>query len=54
VFGVFGSWHQYVIASSVMQWYFEDGGKLQPVRKGMKRGWYNLGSQAMDAFFLPL
>ena len=54
MFAMFGSWHQYIISSSIMQWYFEDGGKLQPVRKGMKRGWYNVGSAAVDGILIPL
>jgi hypothetical protein len=52
--GVIGSFQQYIIASSMIQWYFEDGGKIKPVLKGAKRGWYNLGSQAIDAFFIPI
>jgi hypothetical protein len=52
--GTFGVWHQHVVCSSVVQWYFEDGGKFKPVRKGMKRGWYNLGSHALAAFLTPL
>lgn len=53
LFVTFGAWHQYLIASSVIQWYFEDGGKFKPVQKGMKRGWYNLGSAALGAFIMP-
>lgn len=54
LFTTFGNWHQIVISSSVLQWYFEDGGKLKPVRKGMKRAWYNLGSSALAAALLPI
>lgn len=54
IFGVTGSFQQYVIGSAITQWYFEDGGKIKPVLKGAKRGWYNLGSQAIDAFLIPI
>ena len=54
IFGVTASFQQYIIASSMTQWYFEDGGKIKPVLKGAKRGWYNLGSQAIDSLFIPL
>lgn len=53
LFVTFGTWHQIVVSSSVLQWYFEDGGKFKPVRKGMKRAWYNLGSSALAGFLLP-
>jgi hypothetical protein len=52
--GTLISWHRYMIGSSVLQWYFEDGGKLQPIRKGIRRAWYQLGSAALDAFLSPL
>lgn len=54
LFATFGTWHQIVISSSVIQWYFEDGGKFKPVRKGMKRAWYNLGSSALSGILLPV
>lgn len=54
LFGTLVSWHKYFIGSSILQWYFEDGGKIQPVRKGLKRAWYNLGSAAIDALLTPL
>lgn len=52
--GTFISWHKYLIGSSVLQWYFEDGGKMKPVRKGMRRAWYQLGSAAIDCLLTPL
>ena len=27
---------------------------MKPVKKGIKRGWYNMGSQALDSFTIPL
>ena len=53
LFVTLGAWQQYALASSVVQWYFEDGGKLKPVQKAMKRAWYNLGSGAIDGLLLP-
>ena len=48
------SWHKYLIASSMLQWYFEDGGKLKPISKGLRRAWHHLGSAAIDALLTPL
>ena len=47
------SWQQFAMASSVIQWFFEDGGKMKPVKKSAKRAWYNLGSAAIDALLFP-
>ena len=54
LFSTLISWHKYFISSSMLQWYFEDGGKLKPVSKGLKRAWYQLGSSAVDAILTPL
>jgi hypothetical protein len=54
LFGTLISWHKYLVGSSVLQWYFEDGGKLKPVRRGLKRAWYQLGSAAIDSLLTPL
>jgi hypothetical protein len=53
LFSTLCSWHQYALATSVIQWFFEDGGKLKPVKKASKRAWYNLGSAAIDALLFP-
>lgn len=52
--GTLVSWHRYMIGSSVLQWYFEDAGQLEPIRKGIRRAWHQLGSAAIDAFLTPL
>lgn len=52
-FATLCSWQQYALASSVVQWFFEDGGKMKPVKKAVKRAWYNLGSAALDALLMP-
>lgn len=54
MFGTLISWHRYLVGSSVLQWYFEDGGKLQPVRKGLRRAWFQLGSAAIDSLLTPI
>jgi hypothetical protein len=54
LFGALFSWHKYLIGSSVLQWYFEDGGKMKPVRKGLRRAWYQLGSAAIDSLLTPV
>ena len=53
LFGTLNCWHKYLIGSGMLQWYFEDGGKLRPVRKGLRRAWYHLGSAAFDSLLSP-
>lgn len=52
-FVTLGSWQQYALASSIVQWFFEDGGKIKPLRKALKRAFYNIGSAALDALLVP-
>jgi hypothetical protein len=54
LFATMISWHKHFVASSMLQWYFEDGGKLKPVTKGLKRAWNHLGSAALDALLAPV
>ena len=53
-FGTVVSWHKHFTSNAMCMWYFEDGDKLYPVRRGLKRSWYSLGTAAMDAILFPL
>lgn len=53
-FGTVVSWHKYFTSNAMCLWYFEDGEQLYPVRRGLKRSWYSLGTAAIDALLLPV
>lgn len=47
------SWHKYFTSNAMCLWYFEEGENLYPVKRGLKRSWYSLGTAAIDALLLP-
>ena len=48
------SWHKYFTSSAMCLWYFEEGDKLYPVTRGLKRSWHSLGTAALDALLIPV
>lgn len=54
LFGTLISWHKYFTSSAVCLWYFQESERLQPVKRGLKRSLYHVGSAAVDAFLMPI
>ena len=52
-FGTVVSWHKIFTSNAVCLWYFEDGSRLYPVKRGLKRSWYSLGTASLDALLMP-
>jgi hypothetical protein len=48
------AWHKYFVSASMCFWYFQNGEKLKPFERGVKRAWYHLGSAAIDGFLTPV
>ena len=54
LFGTLISWHKYFTSSAVCLWYFQESERLHPVKRGLKRSLYHVGSAAVDAFLMPI
>jgi hypothetical protein len=48
------SWHKYFISSAICLWYFQESQNIHPVKRGLKRSWYHLGTASIDAILMPI
>lgn len=52
-FATLVSWHRYFLGSNICIWYFQEKEKIYPIKRGLKRSWYHLGTASIDALLMP-